>query len=893
MYDAFISYSHAKDKPVAQALQSVIQSLGKPWYKRRAARIFRDDTSLAATPALWGAIEAALDKSSHLILLLSEESARSKWVAKEVEHWLQSKSPETILIALTGGNLEWNEAQSDFNWDPATPLGQLLQRRFPQEPKWIDLRQHREQQDTGLSRDSVFRTRAADFAAAVRGLPKEDLLSEELMQQRRALRLAIGAVAGISLLAVFAGYQAYVANLERDRVLLRKVQFITQMARRQLSEGDPATAIRLGLEAFSDAPVFGNSMQHPNMFEAYKALYGAVRAYNPTTVIVEPGAVKQTKPYRVVFSPNGDYVASLSADEANQHRLTIYSINTKEVIYAAKVPASSGLRFDYAGRRLAIRVPGAVAVIELASVKQYVVVSDVLNSINPGPFAFIGDTDELILHWPSKTGFVDQSRNSPGLYYRANYKTNTVRLVRNSPPGGLRDTTHVHDFDASGRFFLAEAFQEYGHPERCIHVFNVADWAPVAITGTRSAREDRICIQSNPSLSLTAKFSDYGHSFFVQVDQRADAYHWANGRFEGGIAFQLKTGSIVSDGVLARNLNPAGQQGLFLEIFDEGKAVNLSLYDGPEDGTTRQFSLENNKILSAIVPLYQPGESERLLVAFADGHIRKYDLRQSFGQIPSGEAKRYLSALQNNSKRAAPSCKIGPDGWLTFQKPDGGAAPIRIARVVGENQPKLTLQLSSAACDKDGLVIYTCDRQTLKRFERQSEKEMTFASKAVPGGCEAVRASSGQAFAAIDTAQQACLVPFASEPKLTKTNCTERAMKLFIDEEKKTLSGMEFGMGARLLLLDYDEFMKQRQPLDRLIYTMFEVNGDTVEALSPTVVAVVMKPHPSVEHQKPELFTYFPFRERQQLVEEARRLVSQLPGLSDEQRRRLGIELTE
>ena len=100
-------------------------------------------------------------------------------------------------------------------------------------------------------------------------------------------------------------------------------------------------------------------------------------------------------------------------------------------------------------------------------------------------------------------------------------------------------------------------------------------------------------------------------------------------------------------------------------------------------------------------------------------------------------------------------------------------------------------------------------------------------------------------------------------------------------------------MGARLLLLDYDEFMKQRQPLDRLIYTMFEVNGDTVEALSPTVVAVVMKPHPSVEHQKPELFTYFPFRERQQLVEEARRLVSQLPGLSDEQRRRLGIELTE
>ena len=56
-YDAFISYSHAKDKPIASALQSVIQRLGKPWYRRRALRVFRDDTSLSATPSLWPSIE--------------------------------------------------------------------------------------------------------------------------------------------------------------------------------------------------------------------------------------------------------------------------------------------------------------------------------------------------------------------------------------------------------------------------------------------------------------------------------------------------------------------------------------------------------------------------------------------------------------------------------------------------------------------------------------------------------------------------------------------------------------------------------------------------------------------------------------------------------------------
>ena len=51
LYDAFISYSHAKDRPIAAALQSVIQRLGKPWYRRRALRVFRDDTSLSATPS--------------------------------------------------------------------------------------------------------------------------------------------------------------------------------------------------------------------------------------------------------------------------------------------------------------------------------------------------------------------------------------------------------------------------------------------------------------------------------------------------------------------------------------------------------------------------------------------------------------------------------------------------------------------------------------------------------------------------------------------------------------------------------------------------------------------------------------------------------------------------
>jgi hypothetical protein len=80
MYDAFISYSHAKDKPIASALQSVIQTLGKPWWKARVARVFRDDTSLSATPGLWPTIETALTASRRLILIASPEAAQSKWL---------------------------------------------------------------------------------------------------------------------------------------------------------------------------------------------------------------------------------------------------------------------------------------------------------------------------------------------------------------------------------------------------------------------------------------------------------------------------------------------------------------------------------------------------------------------------------------------------------------------------------------------------------------------------------------------------------------------------------------------------------------------------------------------------------------------------------------------
>jgi tetratricopeptide (TPR) repeat protein len=255
LYDAFISYSHLKDKPIAAALQSAIQKLGKPWYRRRALRLFRDDTSLSATPHLWPTIEQALGQSGHFLLLASPEAAASKWVNKEVAYWLEHNSIDTLLIGLTDGEFFWDDSTADFvaRGDKGIPLPPALAKRFPSEPKWVDLRPYREGADRAASkRDAKFTELAADFSAAIRGMPKEDLLSQEVRQQRRALRLAVGAAAALLILAVAAtgaGILAYQAEQRAKRTLAEATdtanKLVFELAQRfENSVGIPAALIK-------------------------------------------------------------------------------------------------------------------------------------------------------------------------------------------------------------------------------------------------------------------------------------------------------------------------------------------------------------------------------------------------------------------------------------------------------------------------------------------------------------------------------------------------------------------------------------------------------------------------------------------------------------------------
>ena len=78
-FNGFISYSHAADGRLAPAVQRGLHRLAKPWHRRRALWIFRDQTGLSVTPGLWSSIQTALDGSEYFVLLASPEAAASRW----------------------------------------------------------------------------------------------------------------------------------------------------------------------------------------------------------------------------------------------------------------------------------------------------------------------------------------------------------------------------------------------------------------------------------------------------------------------------------------------------------------------------------------------------------------------------------------------------------------------------------------------------------------------------------------------------------------------------------------------------------------------------------------------------------------------------------------------
>jgi WD40 repeat protein len=308
MYDAFISYSQRADSRIARALRSVVQSIGRPWWKLRSLDVYLDASSLTANPDLWGTIEQALSDSRYLILLASPEAATSHWVDKEVSWWLDHKGTDTLLIALTDGSLTWSSSSEDFAWDEKTPLPPSLKTKFRVEPLWVSLTAYRSAPQNATKRNQDFLDRALNLAAAIHGRRKEDLYSDELREQRWILRWAYGAAGVLLVLTICAVTLYFFAEQQRKASLANETRALAALSDTALKRGNSVDAVQLALVAW---PRKGDDTR-PQMKRVITALNSALSEEHERIRFAEHSDPVGS----ALFSPDGTRIVTASDDTA-------------------------------------------------------------------------------------------------------------------------------------------------------------------------------------------------------------------------------------------------------------------------------------------------------------------------------------------------------------------------------------------------------------------------------------------------------------------------------------------------------------------------------------------------------------------------------------------------
>ncbi len=182
-YDVFISYAHAGDAGISAALQQGLQHLAKPWNRRRAMEVFRDETSVSASSGSEPSIGHALDASRWFVLLASPETAKSDWVSDEITHWVSTKGADHLLVVVTEGTWIWDKSSGDLS-PASTAANRALRGVFTTEPKYVDMTWAQNDADLTLH-NATFRDQVATLAAAIREVSEEDIEGEDVTQQRR------------------------------------------------------------------------------------------------------------------------------------------------------------------------------------------------------------------------------------------------------------------------------------------------------------------------------------------------------------------------------------------------------------------------------------------------------------------------------------------------------------------------------------------------------------------------------------------------------------------------------------------------------------------------------------------------------------------------------------
>ena len=402
-FEAFLSYSHAADGALAPAVQAGLQQFARPWNRLRAIRIFRDKTGMSANPGLWSTITAALNSSRYFLLLASPAAAGSHWVNKEVEHWLDARSPGHMLIVLTDGEIAWDPTANDFDWNRTSALPSAVRGTFSEEPLWVDLRFAQHDEHLSLN-NPAFREAVADLSSVLRGIPKDQLIGEDVRQHRKAVVFRRSVMAGLAALTIAAGAAALVAvkqsNLaRRNEAQARQNEQLArtnaelaksneQVARKneELARSNEKRAIQGESDARREARIAlarqfaaqandqfqkGNlvtshalaieSLRASDTFQGRRALFNVLELIPPKPEII-PGTSGRPVD-AVAFSPDGHWIAR--GDRAGRIVVSDLSRARGDIVSDSRRPSISSMAFSPDGRWVAAGVNGGVWLLDI------------------------------------------------------------------------------------------------------------------------------------------------------------------------------------------------------------------------------------------------------------------------------------------------------------------------------------------------------------------------------------------------------------------------------------------------------------------------------------------------------------------------------------------------
>ena len=312
-YKAFMSYSHKADRLFAPQLQHALETLAKPWYRRRAIDLFRDETDLAVNPDLWPRIVDAMDECEHMLLLGTPEAAQSPWVGKELEYWRAHRGTTSIAIALTGGEIAWDKNDKDFDWHLTNAIPERMAGAFATEPLWADFRSVK----ADRAHAAAFRESAVRLCAGLRGVAPRDLESEDLRQHRRTIRVFGGIIAVLIVLAIAVIVAAIYAFAQRDVAEARE---LAAQADLLVNETDASSerATLLALE----------SLKKKELPDNRRVLGQTLPVLLPFVSTLPPEKVAAA-----AFSPDGRHVAIASEDGT----LSVFDASKWKAIATAKL----------------------------------------------------------------------------------------------------------------------------------------------------------------------------------------------------------------------------------------------------------------------------------------------------------------------------------------------------------------------------------------------------------------------------------------------------------------------------------------------------------------------------------------------------------------------------